>query len=85
MRINWKVRFKNKTWLIAFLAAIVAFVYQMLGMLGIVPAVSQDMVTQLIAAVINILVAVGVVIDPTTANISDSKEALNYTEPKKEK
>lgn len=85
MRINWKVRFKNKTWLIAFLAAIVAFVYQMLGMLGIVPAVSQDMVTQFIAAVINVLVAVGVVIDPTTANISDSKEALNYTEPKKEK
>lgn len=85
MRINWKVRFKNKTWLIAFLAAIVAFVYQLLGMVGIVPAVSQDMVTQLIAAVINILVAIGVVIDPTTANISDSKEALNYTEPKKEK
>lgn len=85
MRINWKVRFKNKTWLIAFLAAIVAFVYQLLGMVGIVPAVSQDMVTQLIAATINILVAVGVVIDPTTANISDSKEALNYTEPKKEK
>lgn len=85
MRINWKVRFKNKTWLIAFLAAIVAFVYQVLGMVGIVPAVSQDMVTQLIATVINILVAVGVVIDPTTANISDSKEALNYTEPKKEK
>lgn len=85
MRINWKVRFKNKTWLIAFLAAIVAFVYRLLGMVGIVPAVSQDMVTQLIAAVINILVAIGVVIDPTTANISDSKEALNYTEPKKEK
>lgn len=85
MRINWKVRFKNKTWLIAFLAAIVAFVYQLLGMVGIVPAVSQDMVTQFIAAVINILVAIGVVIDPTTANISDSKEALNYTEPKKEK
>ena len=85
MRINWKVRFKNKTWLIAFLAAIVAFVYQLLGMVGIVPAVSQDMVAQLIATVINILVAVGVVIDPTTANISDSKEALNYTEPKKEK
>ena len=85
MRNNWKVRFKNKTWLIAFLAAIVAFVYQLLGMVGIVPAVSQDMVTQFIAAAINILVAIGVVIDPTTANISDSKEALNYTEPKKEK
>lgn len=83
MKINWKVRFKNKTWLIAFLAAIVAFVYQIMGMFGIVPVVSEDMVTQFIVVVINMLVAVGVVIDPTTASINDSKEAMGYKEPKK--
>ena len=83
MKINWKVRFKNKTWLIAFLAAIVAFVYQIMGMFGIVPVVSEDMVTQFIAVVINMLVAVGVVIDPTTASINDSKEAMEYKEPRK--
>ena len=83
MKINWKVRFKNKTWLVTFLIAVLAFVYQILGMFDIVPPVTQDMATQLIAAVVNILVAVGVVIDPTTAGASDSQQALMYDEPKK--
>ena len=83
MKINWKVRFKNKTWLITFLIAVLAFVYQILGMFDVVTPVTQDMATQLIAAVVNILVAVGVVIDPTTAGAGDSEQALNYNEPKK--
>ena len=83
MKINWKVRFKNKTWLVTFLLAVLAFIYQILGMFDIVPPVTQDMATQLIAAVINILVAVGVVIDPTTAGAGDSQQALKYNEPKK--
>lgn len=83
MKINWKVRFKNKTWLVTFLVTIVAFVYQILGMLDIVPPVTQDMATQIIGIVVNVLVAVGVVIDPTTASISDSQQALKYEEPKK--
>ena len=83
MKINWKVRFKNKTWLITFLLAILAFVYQILGMFDIVPAITQDMATQLIAAVVNILVAIGVVIDPTTAGAGDSQQAMTYNEPKK--
>ena len=83
MRINWKVRFKNKTWLVTFLLAILAFLYQVLGMFDIVPPVTEDMATQLIAAVVNILVAVGVVIDPTTSGASDSQQAMTYNEPKK--
>ena len=83
MKINWRVRFKNKTWLVTFLIAVLAFIYQLLGMFDIVPPVTQDMATQLISAVVNILVAVGVVIDPTTAGASDSQQALMYDEPKK--
>lgn len=83
MKINWKVRFKNKTWLITFLITVLAFVYQILGMFDIVPPITQDMATQLVTIVINMLVAVGVVIDPTTAGTSDSEDALKYEEPKK--
>ena len=83
MKINWKIRFKNKTWLVTFLLAILAFLYQVLGMFDIVPPVTEDMATQLIAAVVNILVAVGVVIDPTTSGASDSQQAMTYNEPKK--
>ena len=82
MRINWKVRLQNKTWLLAMLAAIVAFVYQILSLLEIVPAVSQDQVTQLVGLVINILVALGIVVDPTTTGVTDSQQAMTYDKPK---
>ena len=84
MRINWQVRMRNKTWLLAMLAAIVAFVYQLLGLLGIVPAVSQDQITQFIGLVVNILVALGIVVDPTTSGVTDSTRALQYDKPSKE-
>lgn len=81
--INWKVRFKHKPFLVAFFTTIVAFIYQMLGIFEIVPAISQDQVVQLIGLVINILVGVGVVADPTTAGMGDSNQALEYTEPRR--
>lgn len=83
MKINWQVRFKNKTWLVTFAVTILTFIYQVLGMLEIVPPVTQDMAAQLVTVTINILVAVGVVIDPTTAGTGDSKQAMEYKEPKK--
>lgn len=84
MKINWTVRLKNKTWLLAFAGAIVAFIYQILGMVGIVPPVAEDNVTQIIGLVVNMLVALGIVQDPTTAGMSDSVQALDYTAPRKE-
>lgn len=84
MKINWKVRLKNKTWLLAFAGAIVAFVYQILGMLGVVAPIAEDNVTQIIGLLVNLLVALGIVQDPTTAGMSDSSEVLSYSEPKKE-
>ena len=82
MKINLKVRLQNKTWLLAMLAAIVAFVYQVLGLCGFVPAVSQDQITQLVGIAINILVALGIVVDPTSSGVTDSKQALGYDKPK---
>lgn len=84
MKINWKVRLQNKTWLLAMAAALLAFVYQLLGLLGITPAVSQDQIAQLVGLAINVLVALGVVIDPTTDSIGDSAQALTYEKPKKD-
>lgn len=83
-KINWKVRFKNKTFVVAFVTAVVAFIYQLLGIAEIVPAVSQDNVMQIIMIVVNILVTLGIITDPTTAGVCDSSQALNYSEPKKD-
>ena len=81
MRINWRVRFKNAPWLIGLLGTVVAFIYQMLGMFEIVPAISQDEVTQIVGLVVNILIALGVLVDPTTKGVVDSDRAMTYKSP----
>lgn len=82
--INWKVRFKNKTWLISFIVTVLAFIYQILGLFKVTPAISQNDVVQLITLIVNMLAAVGVVVDPTTAGVSDSQRAMTYDSPKKD-
>lgn len=82
--INWKVRFKNKAWLLTMAVTVIAFVYQVLGLLGFVPAISQDQVTQLVTLVVNMLACLGIIVDPTTAGVRDSRQALRYKEPYKE-
>ena len=76
--INWKLRWKNKTTLLAITTAVIALVYQVLELLGIAPGVSESEVTQAVGLVINILAMVGIVTDPTTQGVSDSNRALTY-------
>lgn len=82
MKINWKLRIKNKTTLAALLACTVAFIYQILGILGVTAPITEDQVSQIIGVLINILVGVGVLVDPTTVGAGDSNKALTYKEPK---
>lgn len=81
MQINWKVRLQSCGFWISMISAVVAFVYQICGILGIVPAISEEMAMQFIGVVINILMALGIIIDPTTAGFSDSQRALKYKTP----
>ena len=80
--LNWKVRFKNKVWLMSFIGTIITFVYQLLAMFNVVPKISEDTVVQLVGLLLNVLVGIAVIQDPTTAGIEDSKQALTYNEPK---
>lgn len=81
MKINWKVRIKNKVWLASIAALIVSFVYDSLAMFEIVPSVGEEWVMNVINTVLMLLSMLGVVVDPTTAGIGDSERALEYTEP----
>jgi phi LC3 family holin len=83
--INWKVRFKNKVWLAAFIALIISFVYQVLAMFDIAPVITQDSVIQAANLVLMMLSAMGVLVDPTTTGITDSRRAMSYTKPNGEK
>ena len=81
MKLNWKVRFKNKVWLGSFLSLIVGFVYSMLALFDVFPEVTQSLVLQLLNQVLTFLGLIGVIVDPTTAGIGDSERAMGYAEP----
>ena len=82
MKLNWKLRIKNKATLTALCVTIIAFVYQILGMLEIAPSVSESEVTNLVAMVINLLAMLGIIVDPTTKGLGDSEQAMEYEEPR---
>lgn len=78
MTINWKVRFKNKAFVVSFTTIVIGFVYQVLGLIGITPSISDSDAINLITTFVNVLAMVGVVVDPTTEGISDSDRAMTY-------
>lgn len=78
MKINLKVRMKNKTFVITMLTTVIAFIYQILAMFEIVAPINKEQVTQVIMLLVNILVGFGILVDPTTKGVSDSERALGY-------
>lgn len=81
MKINWKVRLKNKVWLKSFLAFLVATVFNLLGYFDIPLTVTQEQVLEIIESALYLLSIFGVIVDPTTKGMGDSERALAYTEP----
>lgn len=79
--MNWKLRLQNKTTLIALIAAAVSLMYQVLGICGIVPRVSEDTILTAAGTLVNALALLGIVIDPTTKGIADSERAMEYEKP----
>ncbi|MDD6050354.1 MAG: phage holin [Clostridiales bacterium] len=78
MKINWKVRLRNKTWLASVIALGISFIYDLLSMLDIVPSLSEDWLLSLCQTLLTLLTALGVVIDPTTEGAGDSDRAMTY-------
>lgn len=79
--MNLKLRLKNKATLLAIVLAAVAFLYQIAGLLGVAVPITEDQVVQIVGIIINLLVGLGILVDPTTAGIKDSTRALSYEEP----
>ena len=83
MKINWKVRLKNKTFWLAIVPALLLVVQTVASLFGY--AWDFVVLNQQIAAIINAVFAVlailGVVTDPTTAGVTDSDRAMCYDNP----
>lgn len=87
MKINWTVRLKNKTFWLALVPAVLLLIQVVAAVFGI--DIKLDGLGDKLLAVVNALFAVltilGVVTDPTTAGISDSRHAMEYDKPKCDK
>ena len=81
MKMNWKVRFKNPTWLTMFISLIIGFVFNILKMFDVVPKITENQIMEVVSQILTFLGLIGVLVDPTTAGIGDSQRALGYTEP----
>ena len=84
MKINWKVRLKNKNFWLTFIPALLLLIQLVAAVFGVRLDLG-DLGNKLIAVVnaaFVVLTILGVVNDPTTAGISDSLQALTYESPK---
>lgn len=83
MKMNWKVRIKNKAFWLAVIpavalvaqavAAVFGYTIDLTTMVGKLQAVAN--------AVFALLVILGIAVDPTTAGLGDSARAMQYEEP----
>lgn len=87
MKINWTVRLKNKAFWVAIIPAVLLLAQQICGLFGVELNVAglSDQLIAIIGTVFSVLALIGVVNDPTVASLSDSKQAMTYTEPKSDK
>ena len=84
--INWTVRIKNKNFWLAVIPAVLLLVQAVAAVFGYTLDLG-DIGNKLIAVVnasFSVLVVLGVVVDPTTAGIADSKQARGYNFPKED-
>jgi phi LC3 family holin len=87
--INWKVRLKNRNWVIAFLSQIMIVAQLVLAGLnsfGIIDFQLTDAIQNNVLTIVNaifiLMSMLGIVQDPTTKGYGDSQRALTYKDPK---
>ena len=83
MNINWKVRFVNRQFWVSVIPALALVIQAVAALFGWALDFTS-LIGKLIAvvdAVFALLVILGVVVDPTTAGVSDSQRAMGYEEP----
>lgn len=83
-KINWSIRVKNKQFLVSLIALVLVFANQVASLFGVDITFITGEITTISETVLLILAALGIITDPTTSGLSDSKQALTYTEPKRD-
>ena len=85
--INWKVRAKQKWFWLALIPTMIVLIQSVAAVFGYsldLTAMGERLVA-VIEAVFMVFGMLGIVVDPTTEGIQDSKLAMTYQEPKKDR
>lgn len=86
MKINWKVRLRNKTFWITLVPAVLVLLQYVSALFGYrleIKDVSNQLI-DIVNALFVVLSIVGVVNDPSTHSLNDTKLVMEYDEPRKE-
>lgn len=84
--INWIVRIKNKNFWISLIPAVLLLVQVVAAVFGFTLELGElgDKLLAVVNALFAVLTFLGIVTDPTTAGVGDSKLAMTYTKPKED-
>lgn len=84
--INWIVRIKNKNFWISLIPAVLLLVQVVTAVFGFTLELGElgDKLLAVVNALFAVLTILGIVTDPTTAGVGDSKLAMTYTKPKED-
>lgn len=82
--INWRVRIRNKAFWVAIIPAVLVLIQVVAAVFGYTLDLGElgNKLIALVNAVFVVLSILGVVNDPTTSGLSDSKQAMTYELPK---
>jgi phi LC3 family holin len=85
MKINWNVRIKNKVFWMSIIPALIILIQAVANVFGFtitLDDLSGDLLA-VVEALFIVLTILGIVADPTTEGMTDSEQAMTYTEPKR--
>ena len=85
-KINWIVRIKNKVFWLTVIPAVLLLIQTVAAVFGFTLDFGElgSKLMDVVEAAFVVMAIIGVVADPTTEGVSDSKQAMTYTEPKTE-
>ena len=84
--MNWIVRIKNKNFWLTLIPAVLLLIQTVAAVFGFELDFGElgNQLVAVVNAVFAVLVILGIVNDPTTKGLGDSKQALTYEKPKED-
>ena len=82
--LNWTVRFKNKTFWLSFIPAVLLLIQVVAAVFGYTLDLGGlgDRLLDVVNALFAVLALLGIVAYPTTKGVGDSAQAMTYDKPK---